>query len=120
MALIKIVKEGQDPMIIPAGAYKMYAKAGWVKEKSSRRNKKEEEKPQVKNPEPEIEEPEVEEPEIEEEEEDVVYVDPEDLAKKPLGELDKEELQILAEYKGIDISKHTTSKQLREAIRALD
>lgn len=115
MALIKIVKEGQDPMIIPAGAYKMYAKAGWVKEKSSRRNKKEEEKPQVKNPEPEIEEP-----EVEEEEEDVVYVDPEDLAKKPLGELDKEELQILAEYKGIDISKHTTSKQLREAIRALD
>lgn len=115
MALIKIVKEGQDPMIIPAGAYKMYAKAGWVKEKSSRRNKKEEEKPQVKNPEPKIEEP-----EVEEEEEDVVYVDPEDLAKKPLGELDKEELQILAEYKGIDISKHTTSKQLREAIRALD
>lgn len=115
MALIKIVKEGQDPMTIPAGAYKMYAKAGWVKEKSSRRNKKEEEKPQVKNPEPEIEEP-----EVEEEEEDVVYVDPEDLAKKPLGELDKEELQILAEYKGIDISKHTTSKQLREAIRALD
>ena len=115
MALIKIVKEGQNPMIIPAGAYKMYAKAGWVKEKSSRRNKKEEEKPQVKNTEPEIEEP-----EVEEEEEDVVYVDPEDLAKKPLGELDKEELQILAEYKGIDISKHTTSKQLREAIRALD
>lgn len=115
MALIKIVKEGQNPMTIPAGAYKMYAKAGWVKEKSSRRNKKEEEKPQVKNPEPEIEEP-----EVEEEEEDVVYVDPEDLAKKPLGELDKEELQILAEYKGIDISKHTTSKQLREAIRALD
>lgn len=115
MALIKIVKEGQDPMIIPAGAYRMYAKAGWVKEKSSRRNKKEEEKPQVKNPEPKIEEP-----EVEEEEEDVVYVDPEDLAKKPLGELDKEELQILAEYKGIDISKHTTSKQLREAIRALD
>lgn len=115
MALIKIVKEGQDPMIIPAGAYRMYAKAGWVKEKSSRRNKKEEEKPQVKNPEPKIEEP-----EVEEEEEDVVYVDPEDLAKRPLGELDKEELQILAEYKGIDISKHTTSKQLREAIRALD
>lgn len=115
MALIKIVKEGHDPMIIPAGAYKMYAKAGWVKEKSSRRNKKEEEKPQVKNPEPEIEEP-----EVEEEEEDVVYVDPEDLAKRPLGELDKEELQILAEYRGIDISKHTTSKKLREAIRALD
>lgn len=115
MALIKIVKEGQNPMIIPAGAYKMYAKAGWVKEKSSRRNKKEEEKPQVK--EPEIEEPQVEE---EEEDEDVEYVDPEDLAKRPLGELDKEELQILAEYKGIDISKHTTSKQLREAIRALD
>ena len=115
MALTKIVKEGQDPMIIPAGAYKMYAKAGWAKEKSSRRNKKEEEKPQVK--EPEIEEPQVED---EEEDEDVEYVDPEDLAKRPLGELDKEELQILAEYKGIDISKHTTSKQLREAIRALD
>lgn len=114
MALIKIVKEGQNPMTIPAGAYKMYAKAGWVKEKSSRRNKKEEEKPHV-------EEPEIEEPQAEEEEdEDVEYVDPEDLAKKPLGELDKEELQILAEYKGIDISKHTTSKQLREAIRALD
>lgn len=115
MALIKIVKEGQNPMIIPAGAYKMYAKAGWAKEKSSRRNEKEEEKPQVE--EPEIEEPQVEE---EEEDEDVEYVDPEDLAKRPLGELDKEELQILAEYKGIDISKHTTSKQLREAIRALD
>lgn len=114
MALIKIVKEGQNPMIIPAGAYKMYAKAGWAKEKSSRRNKKEEEKPQVK-------EPEIEEPQVEDEEgEDVEYVDPEDLAKRPLGELDKEELQILAEYKGIDISKHTTSKQLREAIRALD
>ena len=67
MALIKIVKEGQDPMTIPAGAYKMYAKAGWVKEKSSRRNNKEEEKPQVKNPEPEIEEPEVEEEEEESE-----------------------------------------------------
>lgn len=115
MALIKIVKEGQNPMTIPAGAYKMYAKAGWVKEKSSRRNKKEEEKPQVE--EPEIEEPQVED---EEEDEDVEYVDPEELAKRPLGELDKEELQILAEYKGINISKHTTSKQLREAIRALD
>lgn len=115
MALVKIVKEGQNPMIIPAGAYKMYAKAGWAKEKSSRINKKEEEKPQEE--EPEIEEPQVEE---EEEDEDVEYVDPEDLAKRPLGELDKEELQILAEYKGIDISKHTTSKQLREAIRALD
>lgn len=61
----------------------------------------------------------VDEPQ-DDEDEDVEYVDPEELEQKPLEELDKDELRILAEYKGIDISKLNTIKQLRTALRSLE
>lgn len=117
MALIRIHKEGHNSMIIPAGAYSMYAKAGWSRKSSSS-------KKSVKRP---LEDEEItvdaEVADInqdEDEEEEVEYVDPEELAKRPLSELDKEELRILAEYKGLDPSEYTTAKQLREALKRLE
>ena len=56
----------------------------------------------------------------EEEEEDIEYVDPAELAKKPIDELDRDELKILAEYKGIDISGITSTKKLRAALRDME
>lgn len=119
--MIKITKDGKTSSV-PAGSLKKFLSAGWVL-----LNGETPEAPVVAEPQSKDEEvPEEligdeqsqEDEEIEDEE--VEYVDPEELMQKPLSELDKDELIILAQYKGIDTDGLNTSKQLRAAIRALD
>lgn len=110
------IEKGNKHLSIPAGTLKKYLKAGWKLSKS----------PKKHNNEARVEKDSTlavskEEPfEEYEDEEDVEYVDPEELATRPLSELDKEELQILAEFKGLDPEKYTTAKQLRAALRSLE
>lgn len=103
-----VIHKGDKERVIPAGAYEMYASAGWSLDKEI-------EKDISKS----VSEPLLEESE-EPVEEEIEYVDPEELATRPLNELDKDELRILAEFKGIDVSVHRSSKQLREMIRSLE
>ena len=112
--MVEIIK-GSRKMTIPSGAYETYASAGWELATEPRKGQ---EKPAAEKKKPEKAKAEPE-PEVEEEiEEDVIYIDPEDLLEKPLEELDFEELKILAEYKGIDIKGMKSSKMLREAIKS--
>ena len=123
--MIKIIK-GDEERVIPAGAFKMFASAGWQKAENSEphddtdKNTKptRQDSDLDENPEPETDIKE-EEPILgaDPEEEDVEYVDPEDLLKKPVGDLDFEELQIVAEYLGLDVENLTTVKKLRTAIK---
>lgn len=110
--MIRIVK-GEKTRTIPKGAMKTYLSTGWTLAEDKASHVKAEQAP--------VTEPEyTEEVEGVEEEEDVEYIDPEDLLNRPLSELDLDELRILAEYKGIDTSNLNTSKRLRAAISALD
>lgn len=126
--MIKVIR-GDEEKVIPAGAFKMFASAGWQKAENSESHDDngKNTKPSTQdsdlgeNPEPETD-TEEEEPILgadpeEVEEEDVEYVDPEDLLKKPIGDLDFEELQIVAEYLGLDVENLTTVKALRKAIK---
>lgn len=108
--MVKVVKNGMT-LTIPAGALKTYRSAGW--ELSSKKGKHKEPE---KAFEPQVEEQE----EACEEEEEVEYVDPEELAEKPLEELDIDELRILAEYKGLDTTRLTSIRKLRSALEALE
>lgn len=127
--MIKIIK-GDEERVIPAGAFKMFASAGWQKAKNSESHDDTDKntKPTTQdsdlgeNSEPETdtdedENPDEEEDANEEDEGDVEYVDPEELLKKPVGDLDYEELQIVAEYLGLDVENLTTLKALRKAIK---
>ena len=127
MALIKIYKKGHRPLTIPSGSLKKYLATGWSTSRPTKEKK-------VDTPvETEVEDEDVytpgtdsklpqedEQTEDTENDEEFEEVDPEELEKRPLSELDKEELQILAEYKGLDISSLTTVKQLREALKSLE
>lgn len=107
-------------LTIPNGAYPRYASAGWKKAGNSSKTKPAETKGEFV--EPSIQEQEFEEnPEVEDEELDEEYeeVDPEELALRPLEELDKEELIILAEYKGLE-TQGLSAKKLRESLRSLE
>lgn len=120
--MIKITKDGKTSSV-PAGSVAKFLSAGWVLLNGEAPSKKKAE-PTI-SPEESTEAPteeliEEEQGEDEEDTEEVEYVDPEELMQKPLSELDKEELIILAQYKGIDTENLTTSKQLRAAIRNLD
>lgn len=106
--MVKIKKNGLT-LTVPAGALKRYVSAGWEPEKGSKKHK--EEKPEdVQDVVDEVEDP----------EEEVEYVDPEELARRPLAELDRDELKILAEYKGLDTSEFTSAKQIRNALKSLE
>ena len=107
--MVRIVK-GEKTRTIPKGAMKTYLSTGWTLAEDKASHIKAEQAPAT---EPEYTE------EVEEEE-DVEYIDPEDLLNRPLSELDLDELRILAEYKGIDTSNLNTSKRLRAAISSLD
>ena len=114
------MKKGKLTLSVPAGAVHRYISAGWKPTESPKSEEILDEgtlNPETEN-EDEIED--LGDAEEDENEEDVEYVDPEELALRPLGELDKEELRILAEYKGIDTSNLNSAKQLRAAIRALE
>lgn len=123
--MIKIIK-GDEERVIPAGAFKMFASAGWQKAENSEshddtgKNTKSTTQDSDLGEIPESEtDTEEEEPILgaDPEEEDVEYVDPEELLKKPVGDLDYEELQIVAEYLGLDVENLTTLKALRKAIK---
>lgn len=107
------VRKGNRTLSIPAGSLKKFKSAGWVYT-------------DVENtsigvdPEELTEETTDEEVENDSEEEDIIYVDPEELAKKPIKDLDSDELRILAEYKGIDVESITSTRGLRAALRALE
>lgn len=115
--MIKIFKDGKIASV-PAGSLKQFLSAGWEptedhKEISESPSSIPEEKP--------VEVLDEENTESQDDsDDDVIYVDPEELAQKPLGELDKEELVILAEYKGLDVSELKTIKQLKAALRSLE
>lgn len=106
------IRKGNRHLLIPAGSLKRYLSAGWSTT----------EQPEETNDDVNLTsgEEELQQEYVDPEEEDVEYVDPEELAQRPLSELDREELRILAEYKGIDVSGLTSTKQLRNAIRNLE
>lgn len=110
------IKKGNMTLTVPAGAVRKYARAGWQLASES--------KSEVNVVEPTNtpldEDESVVADSSESEEEDVEYVDPEELAMRPLEELDREELRILAEYKGIDVSEINSTKRLRAALKALE
>lgn len=111
--MVKVVKNGMT-LTIPAGAVKTYCSAGWKlapSDEGKARPVKSQEKPMMKSEDTE---------ETYDEEEEVEYVDPEDLAQKPLEELDIEELKILAEYKGLDTTRLTSARKLRTALESLE
>ena len=136
MALITIYK-GNKSLTIPSGSYsRQYAPAGWsltkpVKEVPNEKDliqiEKGDEEPTGddivdENPDDDLND-DLNDDDSEDdfdEDEDVEYVDPEDLAKRQISTLDKDELEILAEYKGLDISKLTTIKKLKEALKGLE
>lgn len=109
------IKKGKLTLTVPAGAVRKYISAGWELANGSKLTRK--------SVTPTLTDPMENGGQSEDEEtsdEDVEYVDPEELAQKPLNELDREELRILAEFKGIDVSEITSTKQLRAALRALE
>ena len=109
------ISKGDRHLTIPAGALKQYVSAGWEPtEIGHQKEIKATDEPKMENSGNEKYVEEVDE------DEEVIYVDPEELMLKPLSELDKEELVILAEYKGLDTSKLKTMKQLRDAIRSIE
>lgn len=118
------IKKGKLTLTVPAGAVRKYTLAGWELADGSKSdenavaptNTSTNENGDVNN---DYSEPEGE-PSEEEDDEDLEYVDPEELAQKPLEELDQDELTILAEFKGLDVSELTTVKKLRAALRALE
>ena len=110
--MVKIHK-GRLALTIPAGAVRKYTLAGWELSENSKSDEATEEVS--------VNEDDTDSEAIsEEEEEDIEYVDPAELAKKPIDELDRDELKILAEYKGIDISGITSTKKLRAALRDME
>lgn len=114
------IKKGKLTLTVPAGAVRKYTSAGWELAVSSKSESKAT-KPTV--PYTDMNEGETADyTQLEDDstEEEVEYVDPEELAQRPLNELDREELRILAEYKGIDVSEITSTKQLRNALRSLE
>lgn len=114
------MKKGRLTLSVPAGAVRKYISAGWEPTESSKSEEILDEGALSHETENEDEIGDVSESEADYAEDEVEYVDPEELAQRPLGELDKEELKILAEYKGIDISGLNSARQLRAAIRSLE
>ena len=109
------IKKGKLTLTVPAGAVRKDTSAGSSKAKAKVTNPT---APHANAKEDET----AYDTQLDDEstEEEVEYVDPEELAQRPLGELDREELRILAEYKGIDVSEITSTKQLRNALRSLE
>ena len=114
------IKKGKLTLTVPAGVVRKYTSAGWELAGSSKSESKvtKQTTPHANTNEDET----ADDTQLEEEstEEEVEYVDPEELAQRPLSELDREEVRILAEYKGIDVSEITSTKQLRNALRSLE
>lgn len=114
------IRKGNKSLSIPAGALKKFVSAGWEPVKAPKRERKPESGKITESPKNNEDLDKNTEPDEEIEDEEFEEVDPEELALRPLSELDKEELQILAEYKGLDISELSSVKQLRAALKALE
>lgn len=112
--MLKIVK-GDKTLLVPSRTIDVYLAAGWSLGDKIPNENKTLAKNETYGHEKETQEP-VEEPE-EDFEEEVIYVDPEELLEKPLNELDFEELKIVAEYLDIDTKELRSSKALRAAIK---
>lgn len=115
------IKKGARHLSIPKGALKKYTATGWEIDDEITESYTSSEDPinshqENFNPDEEA----GSDHSDEEDDSEFEYVDPEDLAKMPLDELDIEDLRILAEYKGIDITDLRTAKKLRAAISALE
>lgn len=112
-----IITNGSMTLSVPKGAYKtQYAPQGWVEATA------EDVEELVEEPE-ELQEPEAKEPDladedpVDDEDEEVEEVDITELLEKPLSELDREELELLADYKQLDVEGITSIKELRKVIR---
>lgn len=114
--MVKIYKKGKG-MTIPKGSLDKFLAAGWSLENDDEKPKKKSSGHHHSMPEEDSFTP-VEDEDSDEEE--YVEVDPEELASRDLSELDMDELKILAEYKGLDISGLTTTRKLRAALEALE
>lgn len=122
MAMIEIYKHNKS-LSIPAGAYhSQYAPNGWKLSKDAEVSKLSLETDEDKNIPEQTEDINLSKETVSEDDSDnvednVEYVDPEELREKPLEDLDFQELQILAEDMGIDIEGLKSSKSLRNAIK---
>lgn len=116
------IRKGSKTLTVPAGAVRKYTSAGWKLTGSSKSEDKVENREKVpsNNKEDENEDSGEAGEDLLESEYEEIEVDPEELAQRPLNTLDREELTILAEFKGIDTSEITSAKQLRAALRALE
>ena len=114
--MIKIYKKGKG-MTVPKGSLDKFLAAGWSLENGDEKPKKKSSGHHHPMPEEDSFTPVEDEDSAEEEH---VEVDPEELASRDLSELDMDELKILAEYKGLDISGLTTTRKLRAALEALE
>lgn len=114
--MIKIYKKGKE-ITVPKGSLDKFLTAGWSLENGDEKPKKKSSGHHHPMPEEDSFTP-VEDEDSDDEE--YVEVDPEELASRDLSELDREELRILAEYKGIDVSEMTSTRQLRNALRSLE
>lgn len=120
------IRKGDRVLSVPAGAVKKYTSAGWIV-KVSKSEKKVSKDKELSSKENEAlagdhtqDDGEWDDSDYEDAAEDEDYVDPEELAARPLEELSTEELRILAEYKGIDVTELRSAKKLRAAIAALE
>lgn len=117
------IRKGSKTLTVPAGAVRKYTAAGWKLVESSKSDEKQDSQEKVpsNDKEDKIEDSSDFLGDSEEsDEEEYIEVDPEELAQRPLNTLDREELAILAEFKGVDTSEITSAKQLRAALRALE
>ena len=113
--MVKIYKKDKE-MTVPKGSLGKFLAAGWSLENDEKPKKK---SSGHHHPMPKEDSFTPVEDEASDEEE-YVEVDPEELASRDLSELDMDELRILAEYKGLDISGLTTTRKLRAALEALE
>lgn len=109
------IRKGNKHLSVPAGSLCKYLNAGWELSKGSKKHINRARVEDTSALAVSIDEPLEDEVEVE-----VEYVDPEELTKRPLSELDREELGILAEFKGLNPEDYGTTKQLRAALRSLE
>ena len=115
------IRKGSKTLTVPAGAVRKYTLAGWKLVESSKSDEKQDSQEKVPSTDKKDEiEDSNDAVEDSEESEEYIEVDPEELAQRPINTLDREELVILAEFKGIDTSEITSTKQLRAALRDLE
>lgn len=114
------MRKNKLELTIPAGSVRKYKKAGWeLAEELKDSSDLEDIENVTENVDSQLPESNTEDDDSEDDE-DVEYIDPEDLVNKPLEELDRDELKILAEYKGIDTTGLKSTKKLKAAIEALE